>query len=202
MVQRTIDQFYPTYAEAVQVVADLTAAGISPANVSLIESELDARLPQGVATDSLQNPVTAGATLGAAIGGGIGVLAGVGAITIPFADPLVVTGWVLPGVVFAIVGALIGAGVGALVGLGVKNKAGHTIVSRLQRGQQLVMVRVEESAIPLVQSIMARAHVVPAAALATTEPLYDVDVPVRARTIADEVAPVPSPDRRPPSLYR
>ena len=202
MAQRTIDQFYPTYAEAVQVVADLTSSGVSPANVSLIDSELDARLPQGIAAEGVQNPVTTGATLGAAIGGGLGVLAGVGAIVIPFADPLVATGWVLPGVVFAVVGGLIGAGIGALVRLGVKNKSGHAIASRLQRGQQLVMVRAEDSEVALVQSIMARSHVIPTAALDTTEPLYDVDVPVMARTNVDEVAPVPSPDRRPPSLYR
>ncbi len=202
MAQRTIDQFYPSYAEAVQVVADLTSAGISPANVSLIDSELDARLPQEVSGDLAQNPVTTGATLGGTIGGGLGVLAGVGAVAVPFADPLVATGWVLPCVVFAIVGGLIGAAIGAVVRLGVKNKSGQAIASRLQRGQQLVMVRAEEGEVPLVQSIMARTHVVPAAALATTEPLYDVDVPVRARTVEDEVAPVPSPDRRPPSLYR
>ncbi len=201
MVQRTIDQFYPSYAEAVQVVADLTSAGIPPADVSLIDSETDARLPGGVATDNTQNPVVTGATLGATVLGGLGVLAGVGAITLPFADPLVATGWVLPFVVFAVVGALVGAAIGALVRLGLKNKPGRAIATRLQRGQQLVMVRADDSQIPLVEGILARRHVVPPAALDTTEPLYDVDVPVTARTNVDEVAPVPSPDHRPP-LYR
>ncbi len=119
-----------------------------------------------------------------------------GAITIPYTDQLVATGWVLPCVVFAVIGGILGAIVGLLTRLVRRDKTGPAIASRLQRGQQLVMVRAEESQIPLVQSILARSHTVPKAALATSEPLYDVDVPTTARTVVDEVEPVISADRR------
>ncbi len=49
MALRTIDHFYRTYAEAVQVVADLTAEGVPAADINLIESESDPRLPAEVA---------------------------------------------------------------------------------------------------------------------------------------------------------
>ena len=190
MAQRTIDQFYSTYAEAVQVVADLTASGIPAVDISLIESETDARLPEDVVNRTPQNPVATGFTLGIAIGAGLGALDGVGAITIPYTDPLVATGWVLPCVVFAVLFALIGAVIGAIVKMTIRNKQGLDIATRLKRGQHLVMVRVDDAQVPMVQSVMARTHTVPTAALATTTPLYDGPVQRTARTVGDEVAPI------------
>ena len=184
MAQRTIDRFYPTYAEAVQVVADLTAAGISQANVSLIESETDARLPRDIAADRVQNPIVTGVTFGAALGGGIGALDGVNAITIPYTEQLVATGWVLPCVAFAVVFAIVGAVIGAIAKLAVKDSASQAIASRLQRGQQMVLVRADESELALIQGIMDRKHIIPTAALWTSEPLYDVPVPTVATTAA------------------
>ena len=73
--------------EAVQVVADLTAAGIPATSIALIESEADPRLPSDVMDDTAQSPAGTGASMGAFVGGGIGVLAGVGAITIPCSTP-------------------------------------------------------------------------------------------------------------------
>ncbi len=196
MVQRTVDRFYPSYAEAVQVVADLTSSGISPANVSLIDSEADGRLPRDVATSSAQNPVMTGATLGAAIGGGIGALDGVGAITIPYAESLVATGWVLPCILFAVIFGIVGAVIGAIGKQASRNKQGLDAASRLQRGQQLVMVRADESELALVEGILSRSHTVPTAALATSEPAYDVAVPTIAHTVGDEVAPPVQTDDR------
>ncbi len=124
--------------------------------MSLIESETDARLPQAVASDMAQSPALTGATMGAAIGAGLGALDGVGAITIPFTDPLVATGWVLPCVVFAIIGAIIGAVVGIVTRAGVSNKQGHTLASGLQKGEQLVMVRVSDANIAAAEAVFAR----------------------------------------------
>ena len=189
MTQRTIDHFYPTYVEAVEVVADLTAAGISATDVSLIESETDARLPQDVATDTAQNPAVTGATLGAAIGAGIGALDGVGAIAIPFTDPLVATGWVLPCVVFAIVLGIVGAIVGAVTRLGVRNKEAHTIASQLQRGQHLVMVRVEEVNVPTVEAILNRPRTRPPGQRGP-EPVYSYEQTGDMRTPSEEAAAI------------
>ena len=56
MALRMVSRFYVTYADAVQAVADLGAVGIPDADISLIESEDDARLPADVAKDAAQPP--------------------------------------------------------------------------------------------------------------------------------------------------
>ena len=160
MALRMVSRFYVTYADAVQAMADLAAAGIPEADISLIESEDDARLPADVAKDAAQPPAVAGATLGAAIGGGLGVLVGVGAISFPFLDPIAAMNWVVPTAIGAIIGAAIGALVGIVTKLGVTTGQAHSFAAGLQRGEHLVMVRVDESRVPHVEAVLARTHVV------------------------------------------
>ena len=191
MAQRTIDHFYRTYVEAVQVVADLTAEGVPAADINLIESEADPRLPSEVAEDAAQNPAGTGATMGAVVGGGIGALAGVGAITIPFIDPIVQTGWVLPTVTFAGVGALIGALLGAVTKVGVTNRKAHSIAEGLTRGQHLVVVRVDESFAAQIEAIMTR----PRATGPLPDPAYDMEYVADPRTPAQEAAAIHREER-------
>ena len=194
MPQQTIDHFYSTYVEAVEVVADLTASGVSPTSISVIESETDARLPQAVGADTAQNPAVTGATLGAAVGAGIGALDGIGAISIPFTDPLVSTGWVLPCVVFAIVFAIIGAIIGAVTKLGVANKEAHTIASGLQQGQHLVMVQVNEANIASVRAILDRPRTRPPG-VPNPEPVYDYEPTGDRRTVTEEAGAIHRAER-------
>ncbi len=189
MAERRFNQLYATYAEAVQVVADLTAIGIPTEAISLVESEADARLPHGVSVDSAQHPAGTGATLGAAIGGGIGVLIGVGSITVPFTDALLAAGWFVPFAVFAGIGALLGALLGAVTRLGVTNKRDHMLATGLQKGQHLVMVQVSDVLGPRVQEILNRPHDLPPG---TTQPesSWDEEVVVDDRTVAEERAAI------------
>jgi hypothetical protein len=191
MSQRTIDHFYRTYDEAVLVVADLTAIGVPAADVSLIESESDPRLPSEVADDAAQNPAGTGATMGAVIGGGIGVLDGVGAITIPYTEGLVQTGWVLPMLAFAGVGAIIGAVLGAVTRVGVTNRKAHVLASGLQRGQYLVVVQVDEAYAAQVEVVLNQPRTVaPGPDVAyDMEPVYD------PRTPAQEAAEIHREER-------
>ena len=184
MASRTIDHFYRTYAEAVQVVADLTAEGVSATDINVIESESDPRLPSEVAEDAAQNPAGTGATLGAVIGGGIGVLAGVGAITIPYIDPLLQTGWVVPTLTFAGIGAIIGAVLGAVTRVGVTNRKAHVIAEGLTRGQHLVVVRVDEVFAAQIEAVMNRAR--PTGPL--PEPAFDLVYEADDRTPAEQTA--------------
>jgi hypothetical protein len=148
MAVRMVSRFYVNYADAVQAVADLTAAGISDADISVIESEDDARLPKDVANDAAQPPASTGAKLGAGVGGGIGVLFGVGAISIPLFDPIVHLGWLAPTVIGAV--------------LGVTSRQAHSFAEGLQRGEHLVMVRADESRVVEVETILARTQPGPA----------------------------------------
>ena len=173
MAARMVSRFFVTYPDAAQAVADLTAAGIPAADISLIQSEEDARLPPDVALDAAQAPAVTGATLGAGIGGGIGVLFGVGAIAIPVFDPVVQFGWLAP----TLIGALLGAGAGALFGiatrLGVTNQQAHAFAEGLQRGEYLVMVRADESRAGSIQQVMARTQ----ARRAAEAPALDAALP-------------------------
>ena len=178
MAQRIIDHFYPTYADAVQVVADLTALGVPAADISVIDNESDPRLPTEVADDTAQNPAGTGATLGTVFGGCFGALLGVGAITIPILDPLVQAGWVVPTVTFAGVGAIIGAIVGAITRLGVTNRKAHTIAEGLTRGQHLVVVRIDEAHAAQVEAVLNQ----PRAAGPLPDPVFDMEPVVDTRS--------------------
>jgi hypothetical protein len=195
MAQRTINRFYGTYAEAVQVVADLTGLGIPPADIALIDSEDDARLPPEVAADTGQNPAATGATLGAAMGAGIGALDGIGAIVIPFTDLLTQTGWVLPCVVFAAIGAVLGAVIGKLIRFGATGKQSYALAAGLQSGQQLVMVRVDDATLPEVEAVMTKARSVPPVT-PLPEPAFDSEYVPDNRTVAQEAAAIHREERR------
>lgn len=190
MAQRTINHFYRTYAEAVQVMADLTNYGIPASEINVIESEADPRLPPEVAAAGAQNPAGTGATLGTVIGGGLGALAGIGAITLPYADPLLVTGWVVPTLVFAGIGAAIGALVGTVLRLGATGRKAHAIAAELSRGKQLVVVHVDEAYAAHVEQIMIQ----PRAPGPLPEPAYDYE-PVPPRSTRQEVAALRQAER-------
>ncbi len=194
MAQRMLNHFYPTYAEAVQAVADVTAFGIPTDDISLIESDADARLPPEVMRDSAQNPAGTGATLGAAIGAGLGALAGVGAVAIPYTDPLVAAGWVVTCVTLAGVGALAGFLIGILFVARVRKDPAHATATRLQRGEHLVMVRVDDHTAPQVQQLLARPHALPPGAR-RVEPAYDMEPVLDTRTVPQEAAAIHRSER-------
>ncbi len=191
MAVRTIDHFYRTYEEAVQVVADLAAHGVPASDINLIESESDARLPAEVSQDAAQAPAGTGATLGAVIGGGIGALAGVGAITLPYIDPLLQTGWVLPTVTFAGIGALLGALFGAVTKVGVTNRKAHVIAEGLTRGEHLVVVRVDEQIAAQIEAVMDR----PRATGPLPEPAFDLRYAPDTRSIGEQTAELRQAER-------
>ncbi len=191
MAQQTIDHVYRTYAEAVQVVADLTAEGVPPAAISMIESEADPRLPREVSQDTAQSPAATGATMGSVVGGGIGALAGVGAIAIPFLDPLVQTGWVVPTITLAGVGAVLGAILGAVTRVGVTNRKAHGIAEALTRGEHLVVVQVDDSFAAQVEAIMIR----PRSAASLPDPAYDMEYVDDTRSPAQEAAAIHRAER-------
>ena len=129
--------------------------------------------------------------MGAVIGGGLGVLAGVGAITIPFIDPLVETGWVLPLVVFAGIGAVVGAVIGSVTKVGVTNRKAHAIAERLTRGDHLVVVRVDETFAAQIEEVMGR----PRASGPLPEPAFDLQYVRDERTAGEQMADIRQAER-------
>lgn len=175
MAQHTLSHFYPTYALAIEAMADLTALGIPEADISLIESEADARLPAGVSSDMAQSPARTGATLGFGIGLGLGALIGVGAVSLPLLDPLASAGWLPPTVLGAVIGALLGAGVGKVSRMGVSDQQSHDFAAGLQRGQHLLLVRADDGLMAQAELVLARQRQPAPLAAAESEPApYDV----------------------------
>ena len=187
----TIDHFYRTYAEAVQVVADLTAEGVPATDINLIESEFDARLPAEVTRDTAQSPAGTGATLGAVIGGGLGALAGVGAINVPLLDPLVQLGFMAPFATLAAIGAVVGAILGALTRLGVTNRDAHAMAGRLARGEHLVVVRIDDAYAGQIEAVLNRPH--PTGPV--PEPLFDLENRPDDRSPAEQTAELRQAER-------
>lgn len=156
MAVRMVSRFYLTYVGAVQAIADLAAAGAPQADISLIESEDDARLPPDVAADAAQSPASTGAKLGGGIGGGLGALVGVEAIAVPGLDPAAL-GWFAPILAGAGVGAALGAVVGVATRMGTTTPQAHSFAAGLRRGEFLVMVRARDGEAAKFEAILARA---------------------------------------------
>ncbi len=167
MAQHTLSHLYPTYALATEAMADLTALGIPDADISLIESEADARLPAGVSADMAQSPARTGATLGFGIGLGLGALIGVGAVSLPPLDLLASAGWLPPTALGAVIGGLLGAGVGKVSRMGVSDQRSHDFATGLQLGQHLLLVQVDDGLVAQAELVLA--HPRQPAPLATAE---------------------------------
>ena len=158
MSVRNVSRFYLAYDTAAQAVADLIAAGVPEADISLIQSEDDRRLPPEIARDDAQPPAIVGAKLGGGIGGGIGALLGIGAVTIPGLEALAHAGWFLDLLVGALAGALLGAVVGIVTGMGVTTRHAHRFAEGLQRGRPLVLVRTDDADSARIEAVLARTH--------------------------------------------
>ena len=185
MAEHTLSHFYPSYAVATEVMADLTSLGIPDTDISLIESEDDARLPAGVSGDAAQSPARTGATLGFGIGLGLGALVGVSAISVPLLDPLVAVGWFLPTVIGAVIGALLGALVGMATRMGVSDKQSHSFAEGLQRGEHLLLVRVDDSMMAQAEAVLGRDRRAAGLALAALDEPAPYDPVSRVERITD-----------------
>ena len=80
------------------------------------------------------------------MGGTLGLLAGIGAITIPGAGPLIAAGPIMAALSGAFVGAAVGGLAGALIGLGVPEYEAKRYEGKIRRGNILISVHAETSA--------------------------------------------------------
>jgi hypothetical protein len=153
MTTRTIARLFDNYADAATVVARLEAAGFSDDDISIVASNADTRH-----TDGEAGPAGAGATAGTMIGGGLGLAAGLGALAIPGAVPVVAAGWLVATLTGAGVGAVLGSGAGGLIGAlthaGVSDDDAHVYDEGVRRGGTLVTVRTDAARVPQAEAIL------------------------------------------------
>ena len=147
----TITRVYDTYSHASRVVADLEAAGIPTANISLVANKYVSDKYTNVDDASA---ASSGAGVGAAVGGGAGLLAGLGLLAIPGLGPVVAAGWLAATALGAAAGAASGGISGALVGNGVSEADANVYAESVRRGGTMVTTKVNEGQLASTHSIM------------------------------------------------
>lgn len=137
---------FPSRADVEVAVSELTAAGFSSQDVSVLmadksgtrefATEKNTKAPEGTAT---------GAGVGGTIGGTLGLLAGIGALAIPGIGPLIAAGPLMATLAGVGVGGAVGGLVGALVGMGIPEYEAKRYEGRVKGGGILVSVHCDSS---------------------------------------------------------
>jgi hypothetical protein len=137
---------FSSRAEAEIAVNELTAAGFSSQDVSVLmadrsgtkdfATEKNTKAPEGTTT---------GAGVGGTLGGALGLLAGIGAIAIPGVGPLIAAGPLMATLAGVGVGGAVGGIVGALVGMGIPEYEAKRYEGRVKEGGILVSVHCDSS---------------------------------------------------------
>lgn len=137
---------FPTRTGAESAVDQLTAAGFSNQDVSVLMSdksgskdfatEKNTKAPEGTAT---------GVGVGGTVGGTLGLLAGIGALAIPGVGPLIAAGPIMGALAGLGVGGAVGGVVGALVGMGIPEYEAKRYEGRVKDGGILVSVHCDSS---------------------------------------------------------
>jgi hypothetical protein len=137
---------FPTRTAAEAAVDQLTAAGFSHQDVSVLMSdrsgskdfaaEKNTKAPEGTAT---------GVSVGGVVGGTLGLLAGLGALAIPGVGPLIAAGPIMGALAGLGVGGAVGGLVGALVGMGIPEYEAKRYEGRVKDGGILVSVHCDTS---------------------------------------------------------
>jgi hypothetical protein len=136
------------------------SGGIAPGDISVLmpdksgtrdfAHEHHTKAPEGA---------VAGAGAGGLVGGTIGLLAGIGALAIPGVGPLIAAGPLLAALSGAAAGATVGGVAGALIGLGIPELEAKAYEGKLQRGNILVAVHVDnDDEAKRVKSIFEQQH--------------------------------------------
>jgi hypothetical protein len=120
-------------SSAEAAVDQLTRAGFSNQEISALLSDIGES--QDCATGA-----TAGAGVGGIVGGTLGLLAGIAALAIPGAGPLIVAGPLMASLAGLGVGGAVGGLVGALMGMGVPEFEARRYDTRLKDGGVLLAV--------------------------------------------------------------
>ena len=137
---------FPSRSDAEMAVSELTAAGFSNQDVSVLmadkggtrefATEKNTKAPEGTTT---------GAGVGGTVGGTIGLLAGIGAIAIPGVGPLIAAGPIMATLAGVGIGGAVGGVVGALVGMGIPEYEAKRYEGRVKDGGILVSVHCDSS---------------------------------------------------------
>lgn len=114
----------------------LTAAGFSTQDVSVLMSGME----EFATERNAKMDATTGIAVGGVVGGTLGLLAGIGAVAIPGAAPLIAAGPIVASLAGLGVGGAVGGLVGALVGLGIPEYEAKLYGGRVKDGEVLLSI--------------------------------------------------------------
>ena len=137
---------YTTTAAAERAVDQLTAAGFSNQDISVLMSDRQGS-KDFAAEKNTKAPeaATTGGAVGGAVGGTLGLLAGIGALAIPGVGPLIAAGPIMATLAGVGAGGVVGGIVGALVGLGIPEYEAKRYEGRVKDGGILLSVHCDSS---------------------------------------------------------
>lgn len=151
---------YTDLSQAREVASGLSKAGVSPTDISVLSDGSqfpDAAFPEvdGSMLDQSGSAVEDATEVGAVIGGTGGMLAGFSSLIIPGVGPLLVLGTVLISALAGMsVGAMAGGAVGIFTQLGFPEEEAEDLASRMNKGEVLVLARVEDQNADTIRGIM------------------------------------------------
>ena len=126
-------------ASAEAAVDRLTAAGFSTEDVSVLMSGMEGS-KEAAPERNTKADATTGLAVGGVVGGTLGLLAGIGAVVIPGAGPLIAAGPIVASLAGLGVGGAVGGLVGALVGLGIPEYEAKLYDGRVKDGEVLLSI--------------------------------------------------------------
>jgi len=158
MTTQTVAGLFDDDDAARQAIEDLEVAGIPHDSISMVANNADSRWSSASiqSVEGGHRGTATGASIGAILGAGAGLLAGLGMVAIPGLGPVVAAGWLAATVTGAVAGAAAGGIVGALTDAGISRDHAHVFAEAVRRGGTLVVARVEDTFVAMVQSILAR----------------------------------------------
>jgi hypothetical protein len=130
---------FASRASAEAAVDQLTAAGFSTQDVSVLMSGMEGS-KEFAAERNTKADATTGVAVGGVLGGTLGLLAGIGAVAIPGAGPLIAAGPIAASLAGLGVGGAVGGLVGALVGLGIPEYEAKLYGGRVKDGEVLLSI--------------------------------------------------------------
>jgi hypothetical protein len=126
--------------ESAEAAVDrLTAAGFSTQDLSVLMSGMEGSKEFAAGRDTKAD-ATVGVAVGGIVGGTLGLLAGIGAVAIPGAGPLITAGPIVASLAGLGVGGAVGGLVGALVGLGIPEYEAKRYDGRVKDGEMLLSI--------------------------------------------------------------
>ena len=160
-MSKVINRAYENYADAVSVIHQLEAAGISHNDISIVANNVnDDNDPTH--KDAVAKGAGGGAAAGGTVGAGAGLLAGLGMLAIPGVGPVVAAGWLIAAAAGAAASAAAGATAGGIIGklneYEVSDEEAHFYLEVIRRGGALVSAKVSDDDAAKTTQIMDKAQ--------------------------------------------